>query len=120
MSTRSSITVKKGDKYATIYCHFDGYVCGGVGETLQNHYNSQELAESIIKEEDCSCLDETIFSSTFYARDRNEDGVDARVYDKPWQEEQEYNYLWNGVKWLVAPSSEKATTIKQYLKNNKD
>lgn len=86
MSTRSSITVKKGDKYATIYCHFDGYVCGGVGETLQNHYNSQELAESIIHQGNCSCLKSTIKDSTFYHRDRNEANQHARIYTKPWQE----------------------------------
>lgn len=120
MSTRSSITVKKDDKYATIYCHFDGYVSGGVGEMLQDCYNSQELAESIINQGDCSSLEETIFASTFYARDRDEDGVEARIYDNPWQEKQEYNYLWNGKRWFVAHGSDKPITIKQYLKQNKD
>jgi hypothetical protein len=60
MSTRSFIHVKRTDgKWARIYCHFDGY-WDGVGQTLLDHYNSQELAEALVSLGDISCLGEEI------------------------------------------------------------
>jgi hypothetical protein len=57
MSTRSLINVKCNDgKVRSIYVHFDGYAHL---ETLQKHYNSQELAEQLISLGDLSSLDES-------------------------------------------------------------
>ncbi len=73
MSTRSFIHVKRTDgKWARIYCHFDGY-WDGVGQTLHDHYNSQELAEALVALGDISSLGEEIgekhdfdYNMTFY------------------------------------------------------
>ena len=117
MATRSSITVKKDGKFKTVYCHFDGYP-SGVGEKLLHHYNDQEKADSIVALGDLSCLYESVECpeghsynskirgySVFYGRDRGEDGTEAKEFDTyqkcfDWNS-QEYNYLWDGEKWLV-------------------
>lgn len=39
MSTRCLIGLKENNKVEYIYCHNDGYIQGGVGETLLRHYN---------------------------------------------------------------------------------
>lgn len=39
MSTRCLIGIKENDKVKYIYCHNDGYIEGGVGETLLRYYN---------------------------------------------------------------------------------
>lgn len=49
MSTRSLIVVEKPDgTYDTIYCHFDGYVKGGVGEELFKNYKERWKVENLI------------------------------------------------------------------------
>jgi hypothetical protein len=60
MSTRSFIHVQRTDgTWARIYCHFDGY-WNGVGQTLQDHYDSQELAEALMALGDISVLGDEI------------------------------------------------------------
>ena len=45
MSTRCQISIFKEDNtILSCYCHYDGYVRGGIGEKLFNIYNSSELA----------------------------------------------------------------------------
>lgn len=49
MSTRSLIAVANPDMtYDTIYCHFDGYVKGGVGEELFKNYKERCKVENLI------------------------------------------------------------------------
>lgn len=49
MSTRSLIAVANPDMtYDTIYCHFDGYVKGGVGEELFKTYKERWKVENLI------------------------------------------------------------------------
>jgi hypothetical protein len=118
MSTRSSIAVKVEDnKVLTIYCHSDGYLDHN-GRMLLNHYNNQEKAEAIVNLGDCSFLDKSIEKpeghdfdnrkdgySVFYGRDRNEEECEASVfetYEKALAyNSQEYNYYWDGTKWMV-------------------
>jgi len=58
MSTRSDIIVHLTDgRYKRIYCHHDGYIDHN-GKMLYEHYNTQELAEALVKLGDLSGLGE--------------------------------------------------------------
>ena len=117
MSTRSSITVKTGNKYHSIYCHFDGYLSHN-GKKLLEHYNSQEKAESLVSLGDLSVLDDSNIKPkghsfdnkiegycVYYCRDRGETGVEPIIrntYDEIMDKnEQEYNYLYDNDSWYV-------------------
>ena len=109
MSTRSEIAIENKDKsISSIYCHSDGYLEYN-GQILNNHYNSYEHALSIIKQNDCSSLEETIEESRFYNTWRNED-TKAKNFDSEWHfmEEfghnifAEYIYLFKDDKWYVS------------------
>jgi hypothetical protein len=94
MSTRSNIIVHRADgKWATVYCHFDGYL-DGVGQMLFDHYNSQEKADELVSYGDMSCLYEKCDKpeghsydtpvrgyTVYYGRDRGETGTDAVISD---------------------------------------
>lgn len=57
MSTRCRIGIDKGDGVIrSIYCHFDGYLKGGVGETLRDHYRLVNKADKLIRLGDISTL----------------------------------------------------------------
>ena len=56
MSTNASIAVKaECGSYRQIYLHWDGYP-EGAGKTLVEHYNTQELADSLMDLGDISVL----------------------------------------------------------------
>jgi hypothetical protein len=113
MSTRSLINVKCNDgKVRSIYVHFDGYAHL---ETLQQHYNSQELAEQLVSLGDLSSLDENAgpppAGHSFdhpvggycvaYGRDRGEKNTGAAVFDDfesaaKQNAMQEFIYEWDG------------------------
>jgi hypothetical protein len=113
MSTRSLINVKCNDgKVRSIYVHFDGYAHL---ETLQEHYNSQELAEQLISLGDLSALGESAGfppeSHSYdtpvkgyciaYGRDRGEKNTKAAVFDDfasaaKQKAMQEFIYEWDG------------------------
>lgn len=121
MPTRASITVKKSDgKYYSIYSHFDGYIKGGVGETLTKYYDNQEAAEQLVSFGDASSIGKTIQDCEFYARDRREKirpaSVSLSVYEALHGNRQEYDYVWDGNSWYVmdystAIPSEKALVV---------
>ena len=100
MSTRSSITVSCLDGwYRSVYCHFDGYL-DGVGKKLLENYNSQQLAEKLVELGDMSTLGTTVEDTVYYSRDKGEDIciTKSRHFIR---ELQDYNYYWNGQKWMV-------------------
>ena len=76
MSTRSYICVElsKEDKkffntdkqYVGVYCHWDGYIINGVGETLLKHYNTYLKALRLIKRGEIQGLEETLKLSRFF------------------------------------------------------
>jgi hypothetical protein len=107
MSTRSVIAAKFRDgTYRSVYCHFDGYIMGGVGEKLYTSYNTQEQVEELILHGDISSLEDDLSTSEFFHRDRGEairirNGKNVREAIGR-QCGQEYNYYWNGEKWLVS------------------
>tara|TARA_R110002012_G_scaffold60756_1_gene159173 strand:+ start:61 stop:504 length:444 start_codon:yes stop_codon:yes gene_type:complete len=109
MSTRSEIAIENKDcSISSIYCHSDGYLEYN-GKILNNHYNSYELALSIIKENDCSSLGETIEDSRFYNTWRAED-TKAKNFDSEYSFMfrfsndifAEYIYLFKNDRWYVS------------------
>jgi len=100
MGTRSRIAVMHGDKFKSVYCHWDGYLENN-GAILQEHYNSAK-ANNLVALGDLSSLRPEIgekhaFSrletpmddeaydklygnmTTFYGRDRGEENVEWKV-----------------------------------------
>ena len=92
MGTRSRVGVMHGDKCKSIYIHWDGYL-SGVGATLLEHYDSAK-ANHLVALGDVSSLRQNIeipdgvehsFESpaegitTFYGRDRKENGCEFSV-----------------------------------------
>lgn len=73
MSTHSYIAIEnKNGSIDAVYCHFDGYIEGGVGETLFTHYNNRELIKQLISHGEISSLRDTIDDTDFYHRDYKE------------------------------------------------
>ena len=50
MATRSIVAYidKETGKVRATYCHWDGYIKGGVGEELFDNYNTYETAKSLV------------------------------------------------------------------------
>lgn len=114
MATRSNISVKVGNEYRTVYCHWYGYL-EGVGQTLLNYYNSQELAEELVKEGDMSCIGEKCSCpeghsyenqvsgyTVYYGRDRGETGTEYKISEEKPRVNEEYLYIFEGGKWFVS------------------
>ena len=131
MSTNSSVTVKQGDTFKVIYCHWDGYPSNN-GKLLLDHYNSQEGADSLVNLGNLSSLQKSVdcpeghsFGSPmddctiFYGRDRGDEDQEAREYNEsegvPDDELQEYNYFWNGEKWLINGYEHKSVELTEEL-----
>ena len=67
MSTRSLIAVEQQDgTYNTIYCHFDGYVEGGVGEELFKKFGERADVENLISLGDRRALVDTLPEEDLY------------------------------------------------------
>ena len=47
MATRSSISIKRGNKVTSIYCHWDGYLTNN-GQILLDHYKSTSKISKLI------------------------------------------------------------------------
>jgi hypothetical protein len=110
MGTRSAIGYKlPNGKIRAKYCHWDGYVEGGVGQTLQESYQAAFKIGRMVELGDMSTLAAEIDDCVFYGRDRGDSprDVDAQDYDDfddftTWFEGCEYFYVWNGTEWLVS------------------
>ena len=73
MATTSTIAVQHTDgTVSQIYCHFDGYL-SGVGKELLAHYNTLEQAEALVAMGGAACIRETLETSEFYHRNRQEE-----------------------------------------------
>lgn len=122
MSTRSSIGVKlPNGNIKAIYCHFDGYP-SGVGQTLTEHYTTEEKINALMELGDLSILGPEIGEKQdfddyqnrnrnwclAYGRDRGESGQEAETYSniKEWIGAiwVDYHYLWNGTNWEITKS----------------
>lgn len=125
MGTRSTITARLSDgSYRAVYCHWDGYPqYPGVGWMLQQHYNSQELAEKVTSLGALNSVG-NIWSppSEYMGKTHTPKNTVAyhRDHGAPWDKckpglgftyeaavavaqvgAQEYNYLWNGSAWQL-------------------
>ena len=82
MGTRSAIGYKlPNGKIRAKYCHWDGYVEGGVGQTLQESYQAAFKIGRMVELGDMSELAAEIDDCVFYGRDKGERDVDAQDYD---------------------------------------
>jgi hypothetical protein len=135
MGTNSSITVKIGKKYHSIYCHWDGYLSHN-GEKLLKYYNSQERAESLVELGDLSLLGN--FNTKlnghsfdtpvedyciYYGRDRGETNVDPIVADNfdviMDKNEREYNYLFDDGYWYVDIKGDLSLLTRDLIESEK-
>jgi hypothetical protein len=107
MSTNGAIGVVVNGKIKAVYVHWDSYV-DGVGKTLVEHYN-QEKTEQLVALGSISVLGKNIGTKhpfdlhdknvcTFYGRDRDEEDVDAKMFDTAnefmeWFDGGEYWYI---------------------------
>lgn len=120
MSTRSNISIelnyKDGEvlesKYATIYCHYDGYI-DGVGNILYNHYNTYDEAKELILGGNCSYITET--TAAYYAlRDGYERNKPKFTEDEPSLME-EFLYVFKDGEWYVSSKYEGETKLSSHF-----
>ncbi len=147
MATRSTIALEYADgTVEQVYCHWDGYLAHN-GQMLQEHYSNPFILRDLIDLGDISSLRPTIgtkhaFSrlevpmdgeaydklygdmTTFYGRDRGEDGVSAKKFKdfadyKANHQYEEYEYILRSVHgqavWFVADHSEDFKPLLQAL-----
>jgi hypothetical protein len=106
MATRSTIALEFADgTVKQIYCQWDGYLEGN-GETLLHYYDTPELVSGLIALGDMSSLSDSVDTSVFYGRDRNETGVSAERYDSFEDylkngDRQQYTYIMREGVWYV-------------------
>lgn len=106
MATRSTIALEFEDgTVKQIYAHWDGYIEGN-GYILLHNYKTPAEAAALIDMGDLSSLDTTLETTTFYARDRGETGVDARRFSNYEDylrngDFQSYNYIMREGVWYV-------------------
>jgi len=84
MSTRSLIGIKNQDGSVTgIYCHNDGYIVGGVGETLYHHYNSEKKVRELINLGNLSSVHKNIspIKELDFHEYHEEDGLAKHSFD---------------------------------------
>jgi len=123
MATRSTIALEFADgTVKQIYCQWDGYLSGN-GDTLLNHYDTPEKVSELISMGDMSSLSDSIDTSVFYGRDRNETGVSAERYDSFEDycqngDSQEYNYIMREGVWYVERGNQNEfITLVEAFKN---
>jgi hypothetical protein len=147
MGTRSTIALEYADgTVEQVYCHWDGYLAHN-GQMLQEHYSNPFILRDLIDLGDISSLRPTIgtkhaFSrlevpmdgeaydklygdmTTFYGRDRGEDGVSAKKFASYEDyllnhQYEEYEYILRSVHgqavWFVADHSEDFKPLLQAL-----
>ena len=128
MATRSTIGILNSDGSVTaVYCHWDGYPEYN-GKILSENYDTSDKVRELLAMGSISSLGEKIgvkhpFSrfdltdgavydeaayegiTTFYGRDRGEQGVEARTFANPTEFVrefgEEYNYLFVNDRWFV-------------------
>lgn len=85
MSTRSMIAGQDSmGMIRGIYCHWDGYIKGGVGETLKTYYNTPEKLIELVELGDLRCLKRTLDATeSFHSRGEDWEGVCPEDWDNP-------------------------------------
>jgi hypothetical protein len=117
MATRSTISVVQEDNSVkSVYCHWDGYIIGGVGEALQTYFNTEEDANNVISEGSLSSINKDSFES-YYSK-RGEAKV-SEYYGTLESflsnlEKQEFNYLFIDGEWKIIDSDNEIKEIFEY------
>ena len=119
MATRSAIGIEKDGKVFAAYCHWDGYPENN-GRILQEHYRNPEKTLKLISLGDMSSLAEEFEPApgiehsfqkpakgvtVYYGRDRNEEGVEFRVFEDrdkmvKFYDDCDYFYVWSNNHWI--------------------
>jgi len=153
MGTRSTIALEYADgTVEQVYCHWDGYLAHN-GKILRDHYSNPFILRDLIDMGDISSLGKIIgtqhpFSphfdegskvayeaaqaagaTTFYGRDRGEDGVSAKRF-KDYEDYvanhqyEEYDYILrndNGVAvWFVCDHDGAYVTLESAIMDEQD
>jgi len=117
MSTRSTISVvQKNNSVKSIYCHWDGYIIGGVGEALQTYFNTYQCANDVISEGNLSNIYRDDFESYHSKRG---DVINIESYSNLESflsnlEKQEFNYLFIDGEWKIIDSDNEIKEIFEY------
>jgi hypothetical protein len=127
MGTRSTIALEFADgSVQMVYCHWDGYIEHN-GAILEKHYKDPFVLQKLIDLGDMSSLGERIGTQhtfekapqgecTFYRRDRNESGCEARKFKdfadyKANHQYEEFEYILRNIDgkatWFVADHSDR-------------
>ena len=106
MSTNSVVAyLRKDGSIVSSYIHYDGYETG-VGMTLLEHYNSDELAERVSSAGYFSSLSEDMSKSLGESVHTEEADEFASMEEFELflmdNSHLEFGYLWTGGKWMVA------------------
>ena len=81
MATRSFIGKQLPNGHITgVYCHFDGYP-DGVGNTLEDHYITEDQVDALLDLGSLSQLGPDLTSTVAYARDRGEEKAYPLEYE---------------------------------------
>jgi len=137
MGTRSTIALEYADGTVDqIYCHWDGYLEHN-GQILQAHYSDPFKVRQMMDLGDMSSLGERIGTQhafdkapegecTFYKRDRNESGCEAKRF-KSYEEYvadhqyEEYEYILRAcgdkAVWFVADHSDRYVPLAEAIVN---
>jgi hypothetical protein len=137
MGTRSTIAIEYADGTVDqIYCHWDGYLEHN-GQILQAHYSDPFKVRQMMDLGDMSSLGERIGTQhafdkapegecTFYKRDRNESGCEAKRF-KSYEEYvadhqyEEYEYILRAcgdkAVWFVADHSDRYVPLAEAIVN---
>jgi hypothetical protein len=140
MGTRSTIALEYADgTVEQVYCHWDGYLEHN-GKILLENYSDPFVLRDLIDLGDMSSLGERIGTQhafdkapegecTFYKRDRNESGCEAKRF-KSYEEYvadhqyEEYEYILRNIDgkavWFVADHSDRYVPLVEAFKNIKE
>ena len=152
MATRSTIALEFADgTIGQVYCHWDGYLAHN-GKMLQEYYSNPFILRDLIDLGDISSLRPTVgtkhpFSqfdngmsteefyalyndmTTFYGRDRGEEGCEARYYNDIHDyfnkcEHQEYDYILRNIDgkavWFVCDHDGAFVTLESAIMDEED
>jgi hypothetical protein len=128
MSTRSAIGYLTPEgKVRAIYCHFDGYVTNGVGETLITEWQAAYRVAQLVESGDMSQLGVDLKDSVFYGRDRGESDTDTNEFESILEFSNyyldgcDYVYLYTRDGWLVQTDERRTfTRVDTYLQAEKN
>jgi hypothetical protein len=114
MGTNATIARKnENGTYTHIYVHFDGYLIGGVGETLHDHFQDSNKVDELIALGDLSSLkpdittqndfDNPNFDATIaYHRDRGEELEywESATMEELLEDASYYLYIYEDGRWF--------------------